>query len=121
MRLVFCLPVDCKNPPSSAVIQKLEAVDAAGERLVAFGVVRLIGAPDVGNVVPLLHMIRDRILKKSFFAEVILAAFGILIGCKGAGCHRALVIASSRNKACSGIEKTTRSEERRVGKECRSR
>src|ERR1051326_609176 len=103
MRLVFRLPVNAEDPPAAAVVKKLEAVDAAREGLFAFGVARLVGAPDVGDVVPLLHPVGDRVFKEAFFAEKILASGGVFIRGQDAQCGCALVAAASGNHTSASV------------------
>jgi hypothetical protein len=55
---VFTFPIDGEDPPSAAVIEQLKAVYTPRERFLVFGVPRFIGAPDMSDVVPLLHAIR---------------------------------------------------------------
>src|SRR5579859_192562 len=65
---------------------------------------RLIGAPDVGNVVPLLHPVGHRTLEKTFFAEVVLASLGVVLGRNHARDGRAFVAAAGGNHASAIIE-----------------
>jgi hypothetical protein len=65
MFFVFCLPENGHNPPPLSVIEQLNAVDSASERLgIILRVSRLVGAPYVRDAVPMLDLVRVERSKK---------------------------------------------------------
>src|SRR5689334_15552432 len=109
MGWILRLPIDRHYPPASAVIEQLEAVDAACKWLFTLGVARLIGAEHMSNVVPGFNAVGHGILKKAVFAERSLAPGHVVVRRKNPRGYRALVIAAAGNQSCSGIEETAES------------
>src|SRR5207247_10280682 len=71
----FVLPINAHNPPMTAVIEKLNAVDPAHER---FGIVRVVAgfvrAPDIRDVPELLSTTCNFLLVKSLSRKKIFRA-----------------------------------------------
>src|ERR1051326_6560329 len=65
----FGLPHDANNEPSMAVVQELEAVDAAGERLPTLLVPRLVGTENMRDVGVTLLRACAFTLKESLLGE----------------------------------------------------
>src|SRR6266436_2499820 len=61
----FGVPEDADDPPTLAVVEELEAVDAARERRFAGDVAGLVATEDLGDVPERFNTIDDRILEEA--------------------------------------------------------
>jgi len=105
MFFVFCLPENGHNPPPLSVIEQLNAVDSASERLgIILRVSRLVGAPYVRDAVPMLDLVRDGAFKEAFFGKYSLAAGNIIVSRQHAGGDFSLVILARRHETRAWIE-----------------
>ena len=105
MAFIFSFPVDAEHPPPLAVIEELNAVDAAREGLgVIFGVAGFVGAPYMSDVVPEFRAIGDRMFKKAFFVKKCLATGSVLIRRKYPDSESALGIFSTGHQSGSGVK-----------------
>src|SRR6266851_8046178 len=76
----FAVPEDVDDPVAVAVLEELEAVDAAGEGGGVCGVVaRLVGAPDVDYVSELLDLVVDAALEEAAGGHVSAAAGDVVV------------------------------------------
>lgn len=102
----LAFPVDIHYPPARPIIEELEAVDATSKRLLALGVARLVSAPYVCDVVPLLHAIGNRHLEEAFLIKKRLRALDVFIGSEEPPNNRfsALLINGSRNEVRAWIK-----------------
>src|ERR1041385_407332 len=108
MLRIFLFPINAHNPPARAVVHQLKAVDAAGKWLLAFCVARLIGAPDVSDAIPAIHVGGKLIFKKTFLAEEGLSARLVFIRRKRAGANHAFVVTARGNEPCPGNEEAAK-------------
>src|SRR2546430_17495420 len=109
----FVLPINADDPPPRAIIEQLEAVDPAHERIGILGIVpRLVRAPDMSDSAKLLGSSHDFFFKKTVPSKIPLHAIDVAIDIEQLRCEFA---------GRGGHARCVRSEERRVGKECRSR
>src|SRR5215813_2526338 len=92
---IFAFPVDGEYPPAAPVKDQLKTVDAAGERLIPLGVARLVGAPDMSHVVPLLGTIRHRRFEEALVGEGVFAAAHIVFGGENSRGDVAFVVAAA--------------------------
>ncbi len=76
----LAFPVDIHHPPTRPIIEELGAIDATSKRLLALGVTRLVSAPYVRDVVPLLDAVGDRRLEEAFLSKIRLRALDVFIG-----------------------------------------
>src|SRR6266849_5989169 len=66
----FFVPEDADDPPAAAVVEKLDAVDASGERLFATSVAGFVTAQDVDDIAEFFDAIDDGTLEKGMSLEV---------------------------------------------------
>src|ERR1700722_2946760 len=86
VRALF-VPQDADDPPAFAVVEKLEAVDAARERRFAGGVTRFVAAENLGDVAEGLHAIDDGTFEEAGFEEVAAGELGVVAGAHGTKAH----------------------------------
>src|SRR6266487_3638588 len=71
MRRTFVLPIDVYDPPTSAIVEQLNAVNAAHKRCGIIGIVaRLVCAPDVSNVSELFGAPGNFLFVKSLLGKI---------------------------------------------------
>src|SRR6266849_11075250 len=71
----FFVPEDADDPPTAAVIEKLDAVDASGEGLFATGVAGFVTAEDVDDIAEFFDAIDDGTLEERMSLEVAAGTF----------------------------------------------
>jgi hypothetical protein len=98
MVFIFTLPKDAENPPSRAVVEELKAIDAASKGSFPFGVTGFVGAPDVGDGVPALNAIGDRVFEEALAGESVFAAGDVFFGGQDPCYTHAFVVAAGGNQ-----------------------
>src|SRR5205085_1727329 len=74
----FLVPQDADNPPAAAIIEHLNAVDAACERSFTRSVAGLVAAKDLSDISERFDAIHDRTLVKGVLKEVVACGLGIV-------------------------------------------
>jgi len=75
----FFVPEDAEDPPTRAVVEELNAVDAADEGLVAGGVARFVAAEDLGDVAEAFDAVDDGGFKEAVGGEIFAGALDIIV------------------------------------------
>src|SRR5215467_5913995 len=102
MSRVLTLPIHGKDPPAAAVVEELKAIDAAGKRFFLRSMTRLVGAPDVSDVVPAFNAIDHWTFVETFFGKKVLGAGGVFIGRDDKRADGSLVVTAAGDHTRAG-------------------
>ena len=101
----IALPEESHDPPTSAIVQQLNAVDAARQRLGIVGrVARLVGAPDVGDGAAGFGAVRHLVFVETVFEKIGKNLCDVVVGREEASLVLPLRVAVHDNEARAGEE-----------------
>jgi len=86
----FFVPQDAQDPPAGAVVEELDAIDAAGEGLFVRSVAGFVAAEDLRDVTEFLDPVDDGGFEKAMCIEVRSRVLDIVVDgeeARGGGCR----------------------------------
>jgi hypothetical protein len=93
------VPQDADNPPTAAVVEQLNAIDAASERRFSGSATGLVAAEDLCDVSESFDAIHDGALKKGVLQEIIAGSFGVVLDAHRADPRGAIGVLGSGGEA----------------------
>src|ERR1700674_3262119 len=75
----FFVPEDAEDVPAGAVVEELNAVDAAGEGFFGGGVAGFVAAEDLRDIAEFINVIDDGGFEEAVFGEVAAGAFDVVV------------------------------------------
>src|SRR5438034_11818747 len=118
MGCFFAFPIDGDDPPARSVVHQFDAVDAPRKRLFVLGMARLVGAPDMRDMVPGFDAVGDGRLIETFFVKVRFGSGYIVLHAQVKGGNLAILVLARWDHP--GASKEKRSQPVVVAWTCRA-